>query len=115
TLDSLHSITSIMITPGAKRHVARNLSKIRPETGDKRPLIAPPGIRIRPAVNAESPSPICRYKGSKIIEDRIIIKVIEALNNASVYTGYFKTRKSSMGLSSLNCRAENTSKDNKPS
>lgn len=111
TLDRFHSITSIMIKSGVISNFGPWVSNTRPTNGDRIPLSAPPDISTSPAASAVNPRPVCRYKGRRIIVDRIIINVAATLNTPKVNIGYLKARKPSIGLSSFSCLSENIASD----
>lgn len=99
-----NSAITATINPGITSARGPYASNKRPVNGDIKPFSTPPGSNTNPAENAASAKLFCKYSGSKIIVERIIIKLINTKISPNVNIGYLNTFKSIKGFSIVSWR-----------
>lgn len=103
-----HNITETITRPGITSHFGPYLSKKRPMRGERIPFSALPGKSVRPAVNTDSPAPVCRNIGRIIMLD-IMINIHDSIRSSpTTYIGYLKTLRFIIGSRMTFCRSMNS-------
>lgn len=109
-----HNMTATITSPGITSHFGPYLSNKCPIRGERIPFSALPGKSISPAVNTDSPVPVCRNIGRIIMLD-IMINIHDSIrSNPTMYIGYLKTLRFIIGSRIEFCRSMNSTSAMRP-